>query len=137
MPRRNMEAIEDAPRERMTDLPFEPRLTPLALLKKDKNMSQKPLAVVVAAAFAAATLSVHAQAPTSGEPAGPVKASPEQVKAIETWTYTLATQAATYCRAAGRDVQPALDGRLRRPSPRPSPNAIWRLEDISTPKLAG
>ncbi len=63
------------------------------------------------------------------------QASPEQVKAIETWTYTLATQAATY----GAPLVAMYNLRASvafGAKPKAQPNDIWRMENISTPKLA-
>ena len=89
---------------------------------------------LVASLFAAAALSVQAQPANSAAPAQP-KASPEQVKAIETWTYTLAVQGATYCAplVAMYNLRSTV---AFGPKPKAKPNEIWRLEDISTPKLS-
>ena len=89
---------------------------------------------LVASLFAAAALSVQAQPAKSAAPAQP-KASPEQVKAIETWTYTLAVQGATYCAplVAMYNLRSTV---AFGPKPKAKPNEIWRLEDISTPKLS-
>ena len=87
------------------------------------------------------TLSI-AMALTAFVAAGPVAAqekkpgaSPEQVKAIEDWTYTLAVQAATF----GAPLVAMYNLRSTvavGPKPKAPPNTIWRMEDISTPKLA-
>jgi hypothetical protein len=94
---------------------------------------RREMAVLTASLFAAA-LSVQAQPARSAAPAQP-KASPEQVKAIETWTYTLAVQAATYCAplVAMYNLRSTV---AFGPKPKAKPNEIWRLEDISTPKLS-
>jgi hypothetical protein len=91
------------------------------------------MAVLTASLFAAA-LSVQAQPARSAAPVQP-KASPEQVKAIETWTYTLAVQGATYCAplVAMYNLRSTV---AFGPKPKAKPNEIWRLEDISTPKLS-
>lgn len=62
-------------------------------------------------------------------------ASPEQVKAIETWSYTLAVQAATFATpiVAMYNLRSTV---AVGPKPKAAPNTIWRMEDISTPKLA-
>jgi hypothetical protein len=73
-------------------------------------------------------------APTTAEVNKP-SASPEQVKAIENWTYTLAVQAATF--AAPLVAMYNLRSTVAvGPKPKALPNTIWRMEDISTPKLA-
>ena len=65
----------------------------------------------------------------------PQKASPEQVQAIETWSYTLAVQAATF--AAPLVAMYNLRSTVAvGPNPKAPPNSIWRMEDISTPTLA-
>ena len=94
---------------------------------------RREMAVLTASLFAAA-LSVQPQPARSAAPAQP-KASPEQVKAIETWTYTLAVQGATYCAplVAMYNLRSTV---AFGPKPKAKPNEIWRLEDISTPKLS-
>jgi hypothetical protein len=74
--------------------------------------------------------------------AGPVaaqekkaSASPEQVKAIETWIYTLAVQAATYATPLVA-MYNLRDSVAFGEKPKAPPNTFWRLEDISTPKLS-
>ena len=95
---------------------------------------RRKVPALVASLFAAAALSVQAQPAKSAAPAQP-KASPEQVKAIETWTYTLAVQGATYCAplVAMYNLRSTV---AFGPKPKAKPNEIWRLEDISTPKLS-
>jgi hypothetical protein len=62
-------------------------------------------------------------------------ASPEQIKAIETWSYTLAVQAATY--AAPLVAMYNLRSTVAvGPNPKAAPNTIWKMDNISTPKLA-
>jgi hypothetical protein len=62
-------------------------------------------------------------------------ASPEQIKAIEAWTGSLAVQAATY--AAPLVAMYNLRATVALgPDAKAKPNTIWRMEDISTPKLA-
>ncbi len=64
-----------------------------------------------------------------------LKASPEQTKAIEAWTQTLAVQAATY--AAPLVAMYNLRSTVAvGPNPKAPPGQFWRLEDITTPKLA-
>jgi len=73
-------------------------------------------------------------APTTAEVNKP-SASPEQLKAIETWTYTLAVQAATF--AAPLVAMYNLRSTVAvGPKAKAAPNTIWRMEDISAPKLA-
>ena len=64
-----------------------------------------------------------------------VKASPEQIKAMADWTYTLAVQAATYG-APLVAMYNLRDTVTFGAKPKAKPNEIWRMEDISTPKLA-
>src|SRR5262249_23082189 len=64
-----------------------------------------------------------------------LEATPEQIKAIEAWTSTLAIQAVTY----GAPLVAMYNLRSTvavGPKPKAPPNQIWRMEDISTPKLA-
>ncbi len=61
--------------------------------------------------------------------------SPEQAKAIEAWTATLAVQAATYA-APLVAMYNLRDTVVFGDKPKALPGQIWRLEDISTPKLA-
>ncbi len=84
------------------------------------------LAVSVALALVAATSVAQDKAP---------QASPEQVKAIETWTYTLAVQGATYCAplVAMYNLRSSV---AFGPKPKARPNTFWRLDDISTPALS-
>jgi hypothetical protein len=94
------------------------------------------VSLFAAVTFSAAPLSSYAQSVQSGEPeARPLKASPEQVKAIETWTYTLGVQAATYCAplVAMYNLRSTV---AFGPKAKAAPNTLWRLEDISTPKLS-
>jgi hypothetical protein len=64
-----------------------------------------------------------------------LKGTPEQLKAIEAWTATLAVQAVTY--AAPLVAMYNLRSTVAvGPRPKAPPNDIWRMEDISTPKLA-
>jgi DNA sulfur modification protein DndE len=74
--------------------------------------------------------------------AGPVRAeqpalqaSHEQTKAIEEWTRTLAVQAATYA-APLVAMYNLRDTVAVGPHPKAKPGTLWRLEDITTPKLA-
>ena len=62
-------------------------------------------------------------------------ASPEQVKAIQGWSETLAIQAATYAAplVAMYNLRDAVAFGTK---PKAAPNTIWKLEDISTPKLS-
>jgi hypothetical protein len=69
-----------------------------------------------------------------GDPKG-VQMSPEQTKAIAAWTATLAVQAATY----GAPLVAMYNLRSSvafGPKAKAAPNTLWRLEDISTPKLS-
>src|SRR5271157_251695 len=71
---------------------------------------------------------------TSTATKGP-HASPEQVKAIQGWTGSLAVQAATY----GAPLVAMYNLRSTvavGPKPKALPGQIWRMENISTPKLA-
>jgi DNA sulfur modification protein DndE len=82
--------------------------------------------IALSAAFAALAGPVQAQE---------LKASPEQVKAIETWAATLAVQAATY--AAPLVAMYNLRSTVAfGPKPKAPPGQIWRMEDISTPTLS-
>ena len=63
------------------------------------------------------------------------QASPEQIEAIENWTYSLALQAATY----GAPLVAMYNLRSTvsvGPDPKAKPNTVWKMVDISTPKLA-
>src|SRR5262245_43930618 len=87
---------------------------------------------LLAAMLAASTLLEGMPAAAAG--AQP-KASPEQIQAIGTWTYTLAVQAATYCTplVAMYNLRSTV---ALGPKPKAKPNEIWRLTDISTPTLS-
>src|SRR5215470_11387495 len=64
-----------------------------------------------------------------------LEGTPEQLKAIEAWTGTLAIQAMTY----GAPLVAMYNLRSTvavGPESKAPPNQIWRMEDISTPKLA-
>ena len=61
--------------------------------------------------------------------------APEQAKAIQAWAHSLALQAATY----GAPLVAMYNLRSTvavGPKPKALPGKIWRMEDISTPKLA-
>ncbi|MGO8738428.1 DUF1254 domain-containing protein [Rhodoblastus sp.] len=64
-----------------------------------------------------------------------LQASPEQSKAIEEWTRTLAVQAATYA-APLVAMYNLRDTVAVGAKPKALPGKLWRLEDIATPKLA-
>jgi len=91
----------------------------------------RPLVVAISMALALTALPV----------AGPMAAemqqnlSPEQAKAMETWTYTFAVQAATYATPIVA-MYNLRDTVAVGPHPKAPPNTLWRMEDISTPKLA-
>ncbi len=74
------------------------------------------------------------QPPAKGKAAGP-KMSPEQLALLKAWTGSLAVQAATY----GAPLVAMYNLRAKvafGEKPKAAPNSIWRLEDISTPKLS-
>jgi DNA sulfur modification protein DndE len=61
--------------------------------------------------------------------------TPEQVKTLKNWTYSLALDAATWGSPAVIMYNlRALDAFGSRP--KAAPNSIWRMEDISTPELS-
>ncbi|WP_083240476.1 DUF1254 domain-containing protein [Methyloceanibacter methanicus] len=85
-------------------------------------------------AILAATLSGMVWYPAQSH-AEDVKYSPDQEKGIRAWANSLATQAATFC------ASPVGMYNLRQDiatgaSPKAKPNHIWRMPNISTPKLA-
>ncbi|MGW8465183.1 DUF1254 domain-containing protein [Pseudomonas sp. CLCA07] len=89
--------------------------------------------LVYCVSLASCALSISVALPTQAEIRG--QASPEQIKAIEDWTYTLAVQAATY----GAPLVAMYNLRSTvalGQSPKAKPNTIWKMVDISTPKLA-
>jgi len=91
-----------------------------------QNLLSSSLSLLTACAV---LVSSHAPAAT------PPSASPEQIAAIEAWTESLAVQAATY--AAPLVAMYNLRSTVAvGPDPKAAPNTIWRMEDISTPKLA-
>ena len=90
----------------------------------------RPLTMAIAMALAAflivAPVAAHEKM---------LSASPEQVEAIKTWSHALAVQAATF--AAPLVAMYNLRSTVAvGPDPKAVPNTIWRMEDISTPKLA-
>jgi hypothetical protein len=97
---------------------------------KVKKASSKLVAVAVAFAFIAGSGTGSVAALEKGP-----RASPEQVQAMETWTYTLAVQAATYGAplVAMYNLRSSVAFGAK---PKAQPNDIWRMENISTPKLA-
>jgi hypothetical protein len=83
----------------------------------------------------AGALIVTAQAQSTPNATKGPHASPEQVKAIQAWTGSLAVQAATY----GAPLVAMYNLRSTvavGPKPKALPGQIWRMENISTPKLA-
>ncbi len=64
-----------------------------------------------------------------------LQASPGQQKAIDAWTATLAVQAATYAAplVAMYNLRHSVAFGAK---PKAEPGALWRLDDISTPKLS-
>ena len=92
-------------------------------------MKARPALAVCAAVTLAALMS---NVPVRGQE---LKGTPDQLKAIEAWTATLAVQAVTY--AAPLVAMYNLRSTVAvGPRPKAPPNDIWRMEDISTPKLA-
>lgn len=84
------------------------------------------MSIALAAFPVAAPVLAHEKMPS---------ASPEQVEAIEAWSHALAVQAATF--AAPLVAMYNLRSTVAvGPNPKAPPNSIWRMEDISTPKLA-
>ena len=64
-----------------------------------------------------------------------LKASPKQVEAIQSWTETLAVQAATY--AAPLVAMYNLRASIAfGPNPKARPGTLWRIRDISTPAIS-
>ena len=72
--------------------------------------------------------------PVGAQKKGP-RAFAQQVKAMETWTYTLAIQAAT-CGAPLVAMYNLRSTMAFGAKPTAQPNEIRRMEDVSTPKLA-
>ncbi len=82
-----------------------------------------------------ALLTVHSTLPAALAQEKVSQASPEQAKAIEAWTASLAVQAATY--AAPLVAMYNLRNTVAfGDNPKALPGQIWRLEDVATPKLA-
>jgi DNA sulfur modification protein DndE len=63
------------------------------------------------------------------------KYTPDQVKALEAWTYALALDAATWGSPAVIMYNLRANDAVG-PKPKAAPNSIWRMENISTPELA-
>ena len=85
-----------------------------------KQSSPALIALSMALAFAVGPVAAQEKKPG---------ASPEQVKAIEAWTASLAIQAATY--AAPLVAMYNLRSTVAvGPKPKAAPNTIWRMEDI-------
>jgi hypothetical protein len=95
-------------------------------------MKIKHTQYLIAAVLVAALMAMPAQA--ASQKKGP-SASPEQVKAIEAWTGTLAIQAATYAAplVAMYNLRSTV---VFGPKAKAKPNEIWRMENVSTPKLS-
>jgi len=97
---------------------------------QEDTMTKTRSALAVCAAVTLAALMSNVQ--VRGQE---LKGTPEQLKAIEAWTDALAIQAATY----GASLLAMYNLRSSvavGPNPKTPPNEIWRMEDISTPKLA-
>ena len=63
------------------------------------------------------------------------KYTPEQAKALEDWTYAVALDAANWGSPAVIMYNLRANDAVG-PKPKAAPNTIWRMEDISTPKLS-
>ena len=77
--------------------------------------------------------SVQAQAASPAQT--PAKYTPEQAKALEDWTYAVALDAANWGSPAVIMYNLRANDAVG-PKPKAAPNSIWRMEDISTPKLS-
>ena len=77
--------------------------------------------------------SVQAQAAAPAQT--PAKYTPEQAKALEDWTYAVALDAANWGSPAVIMYNLRANDAVG-PKPKAAPNSIWRMEDISTPKLS-
>jgi DNA sulfur modification protein DndE len=84
-----------------------------------------------AAAVLALTLCAAAPAPAQTLE----KYTPEQAKALEDWTYAIALDAANWGSPAVIMYNLRANDAVG-PKPKAAPNSIWRMEDISTPKLS-
>jgi hypothetical protein len=103
-------------------------------LLEDRTMKLKKISGVGLTALSLALGIATFGAPVRAE-APALQASPEQAKAIEDWTRTLAVQAATYAAplVAMYNLRDTVAVGAR---PKARPGEIWRMEDISTPKLS-
>ena len=63
------------------------------------------------------------------------KYTPDQAKALEDWTYAVALDAANWGSPAVIMYNLRANDAVG-PKPKAAPNTIWRMEDISTPKLS-
>ena len=63
------------------------------------------------------------------------KYTPDQAKALEDWTYAVALDAANWGSPAVMMYNMRANDAVG-PKPKAAPNTIWRMEDISTPKLS-
>ena len=96
------------------------------------------LATTTLAAASAVGSVLHAQsvqAQAAAPAQTPAKYTPEQAKALEDWTYAVALDAANWGSPAVIMYNLRANDAVG-PKPKAAPNSIWRMEDISTPKLS-
>ena len=96
------------------------------------------LATTTLAAASAVGSVLHAQlaqAQAATPAQTPAKYTPEQAKALEDWTYAVALDAANWGSPAVIMYNLRANDAVG-PKPKAAPNSIWRMEDISTPKLS-
>ena len=91
------------------------------------------LAAASAVGSAPHVQSVQAQAASPAQ--SQAKYTPEQAKALEDWTYAVALDAANWGSPAVIMYNLRANDAVG-PKPKAAPNSIWRMEDISTPKLS-
>ncbi len=85
----------------------------------------------VAATAVALWVALWAASPASAQ----AKYTSAQAKALEDWTYAVAIDAATWGSPAVIMYNLRANDAVG-PKPKAAPNSIWRMEDISTPKLS-
>ncbi len=85
----------------------------------------------VAATAVALWVALWAASPASAQ----AKYTSAEAKALEDWTYAVAIDAATWGSPAVIMYNLRANDAVG-PKPKAAPNSIWRMEDISTPKLS-
>ena len=100
-------------------------------IRKKFSLAQRMVIGAAAAALSCVAVIQHGVAGADET----TQYSPDQIKGIKAWAHSLAVQAGTFCASPvgmynlRQDIATGAD-------PKAKPNQIWRMPNISTPKLA-